>query len=102
MLTDAEKRVLLKIARKTNQEWFMIHGDRVYDYENDEFISMEEGIDELLQALDCNDNLMWCRLNCHEIMVVEGLLKRLWMDPLWTYQKIETYKRAIKLKEVKE
>ena len=102
MLTDAEKKVLLKIARKTNQTWFIIHGDRVYDYENDEFISIEEGVDELLQALYCNENLMWCRLNCHEIMVVEGLLKRIWMDPLWTYQKIETYKRAIKLKEVKE
>ena len=96
MLNDAEKRVLLKIARKTNQEWFMIHGTQVYDWESNELISMEEGIDELLQVLDCNENLMRCRLNCNEIMMVERLLKRLWMDPLWTYQKIETYQRAIK------
>lgn len=102
MLINAEKRVLLKIARKTNQEWFMIHGTQVYDRETNELISMEEGIDELLQALDCNDNLMLCELNCNEIMVIEDLLKRLWMDPLWTYQKIEVYKRAIETKEVKE
>ena len=94
MLTNAEERVLLKIARKTNQHWFMIHGTQIYDRENNKLISMETGIDELLQALDCNDNLMWCRLNCNEIMVVERLLKRLWMDPLWTYQKIEVYKKA--------
>lgn len=97
MLTSVEKRVLFKIARKTNQEWFMIHGDRVYDWETGEFISMEEGIDELLQALDCNENLMRCRLNYNEIRVMERLLKKLWMDPLWTYQKIEIYKRRIEV-----
>ncbi len=75
-LTAAQYAVLNKIARRTKMDcWFLIKqgvngDDYVYDLENGANIELAEGINGLMEGLDCSENVDSCHLNWIEKSVL--------------------------------
>jgi hypothetical protein len=86
ILTTAQYDVLDKIARRTKMDcWFFIEQDPSgYDYildlEENERIDLSDGIEQLLEGLDCNENIEACDLNWNERAVLCELCEMLKID----------------------
>ncbi len=83
MLSAEEFNVLNKIAQKTKMDcWFDIRQkfgvvDIVYDLENDTELSLKDGVSQLMEGLDCQENFDSCSLDCSEKTILKGLLEKL-------------------------
>ena len=80
-LTAAQYGVLNKIARRTKMDcWFLIRQDKngndyVYDLEEGASIELADGINGLMEGLDCPENIESCHLNWMEKTVLYDLCK---------------------------
>lgn len=82
-LTAAQYGVLNKIARRTKMDcWFCIQQDAdgqdyVFDLELNTTLPLDEGIQGLMEGLDCPENIESCDLNWIEKTVLCDLCKML-------------------------
>lgn len=82
-LTAAQYGVLNKIAKRTKMDcWFCIQQDAlgqdyVYDLELNVALPLDEGIQGLMEGLDCLENIESCDLNWIEKTVLCDLCKML-------------------------
>ena len=82
-LTAAQYGVLDKIARRTKMDcWFLIKQDKngddyVYDLEEGASIELADGVNGLMEGLDCPENIESCHLNWIEKTVLCELCKML-------------------------
>ena len=80
-LTAAQYGVLNKIARRTKMDcWFLIKQDKngddyVYDLEEGASIELADGVNGLMEGLDCPENIESCHLNWIEKTVLYDLCK---------------------------
>ena len=91
-LCDEEYNLLQQISSKTKMDcWFSLERDL---YEDREFIAdledstsynLQEGINYLMEGLDCIENLEHCDLSLREILLLENLLKRLELPSIVDY-----------------
>ena len=78
-LTAAQYAVLNKISRRTKMDcWFLIKQDAsgrdyVYDLENRVNLTLDEGLYQLMEGLDCRENVEACGLNWIEKTVLSSL-----------------------------
>ena len=85
-LTAAQYGVLDKIARRTKMDcWFLIKQDKngddyVYDLEEGASIELADGVNGLMEGLDCPENIESCHLNWIEKTVLCELCKMLNID----------------------
>ncbi len=85
-LNAAQYGVLNKIARRTKMDcWFLIVQDHngddyVYDLEEGASIELEDGVNGLMEGLDCPENVESCGLNWIEKTVLCELCKMLNVD----------------------
>ena len=72
ILTTAQYDVLSKIAQRTKMDcWFSIEQDPsgydyVWDLEENERIDLNDGVEQLLEGLDCSENIEACDLDWAE------------------------------------
>jgi hypothetical protein len=82
-LTTKQYAVLNKIARRTKMDcWFLIKQDQngddyVYDLEEGASIELADGINGLMEGLDCVENIESCNLNWIEKTVLCELCRDL-------------------------
>ena len=85
-LTAAQYAVLNKIARRTKMDcWFLIKqgddgNDYVYDLEEGFSIELSDGVNDLMEGLDCSENVESCHLNGIEKSVLCELCNLLNID----------------------
>lgn len=91
-LTDEEYNLLNKIARKTKMDcWFAIDGDEyegkewIVDIEEEITYDLKEGIDYLMQGLDCIENFTACNLTSKEVLTLNDLLNKLELPTISNY-----------------
>lgn len=91
-LTDDEHDILIKVARNTRMDcWFCLDYDDyedvdfVLDTENEESYNLKDGIDQLMQGLDCIENIENCNLSVKETMILNKLLERIGLPGLYDY-----------------
>lgn len=89
-LTDDEREVVNKIARNTRMDcWFCLDYDQyedidfVLDTENEASYDLREGLEQLMEAIDCIENLENCFLDLREFLVLEKLMLRLGLCNLY-------------------
>ena len=89
-LTDDECEVVNKIARNTRMEcWFCLDHDPyedidfVLDTENETSYDLRDGIEQLMEGVDCIENLENCFLDLKEFLVLEKLMLRLGLCNLY-------------------
>ena len=94
-LTDDEHAVLVKIARNTRMDcWFCLDYDGyedidyVLDTENEACYGLKDGVSQLMEGLDCIENIENCNLDIREILVLNKLLERLGLPGLYDYCQI--------------
>jgi hypothetical protein len=81
ILTAAQYAILNKIARRTKMDcWFCIKQDSsgqdyVFDLEEGYCVELGVGIGQLMEGLDCPENVESCDLNWIEKTVLVELLK---------------------------
>ena len=82
-MTAAQYAVLNKIARRTKMDcWFLIKQDEngddyVFDLEECASIELADGVNGLMEGLDCPENVESCHLNWIEKTVLCELCKML-------------------------
>ena len=82
-LTSEEYNVLNKIATKTKADcWFVLEQDEygtdyVHDLEENENLSLVDGVSMLMEAIDCEENFQSCNLSIEEENVLRVLLSKL-------------------------
>ena len=82
-MTAAQYAVLNKIARRTKMDcWFLIKQDEngndyVFDLEECASIELADGVNGLMEGLDCPENIESCHLNWIEKIVLCELCKML-------------------------
>lgn len=82
-LTTAQYSVLNKIARRTKMDcWFLIKQDKngddyVFDIEECASIELADGVNGLMEGLDCPENIEACHLNWIEKTVLCELCNQL-------------------------
>lgn len=82
-LTSEEYNVLNKIATKTKTDcWFTLEQDSngtdfVYDLEEGKQLSLEVGVDMLMEAIEDPENYESCQLTSVENVVLNNLLVKL-------------------------
>ena len=59
--------------------------DFVLDTENEESYNLKDGIDQLMQGLDCIENIENCNLSVKETMILNKLLERIGLPGLYDY-----------------
>ena len=80
-MTAAQYAVLNKIARRTKMDcWFLIKQDEngddyVFDLEECASIELADGVNGLMEGLDCLENIESCHLNWIEKTVLCELCK---------------------------
>ena len=80
-LTAAQYAVLNKIARRTKMDcWFLIKQDSsgqdyVYDLEEGYCVELDVGIGQLMEGLDCPENVESCNLCWIEESVLRELCR---------------------------
>lgn len=83
VLSETEHQVLCKIARKTRMDcWFDIRQDffkrdYIYDLEERKRLSLSNGIKQLVEDLDCQENFDNCFLAWYEKVTFRNLLAKL-------------------------
>lgn len=83
VLSETECQVLYKIARKTRMDcWFDIRQDSfkkdyIYDLEERKKLSLSNGIKQLVEGLDCQENFDNCFLAWYEKVTLRNLLAKL-------------------------
>ena len=87
-MSAEEYAVINKIARKTKADcWFMVrqdkHGkDYVFDLEEVRVLSLRDGVEMLMECLDCQENYANCSFNYEEEETLKTLLNKLNI-PFW-------------------
>ena len=82
-LTQMEYNLLNKIARKTKSDyWFNIEQDKndedyIHDLEKDKRLSLDEGVVQLLKAIDCKETYASCDLTSEEENAFKLLIEKL-------------------------
>lgn len=89
-LTDDEREVINKISRNTRMDcWFCLDYDPyedidfVLDTENEVSYDLREGLDQLMEGIDCIANLENCFLDLREFLILEKLMLRLGLCNLY-------------------
>ena len=89
-LTDDEREVVNKVARNTRMDcWFCLDYDPyedidfVLDTENEASYDLREGLEQLMEAIDCIENLENCFLDLEEVLVLEKLMLRMGLCSLY-------------------
>lgn len=91
LLTKEEVNVIDKIAEESKMDWFQLNPGKlggwfVFDADNEEYMSVNDGLDELCQGA-CNGD--WAELfglTPEEIDVWNNLVKKLNLDPRYMAQ----------------
>lgn len=91
-LCDEEYNLLQRISSKTKMDcWFSLERDLfedcefIADLEDSTSYDLKDGINCLMEGLDCIENLEHCDLSLTEVLLLENLLQRLELPSILDY-----------------